>query len=247
MSSATFLTELYTVPGRRRHVRRDRRPPLQPQGPRHARSGRERSRDRRRPRRRRRAVGDRARLGVGRQAALGPGQEPGRARRELLGRALERLEANAERWDVRAAYWYAWRDTERGAGGVRLVPVVGTDRPRRAGEARVHDAARVRRTTPRLAGAAQRRRPAGGLLAGSTRCGRRSAGRPARPRQTWPPISARLVRRRRTRPSPSCPRKFHSTRSPRLNSFAMALLCWVCTVQPRDAGARPLGASQLGV
>ncbi len=34
----------------------------------------------------------------------------------VLERALERLELNAERWDVRAAYWYAWRDTEAGAG-----------------------------------------------------------------------------------------------------------------------------------
>lgn len=33
-----------------------------------------------------------------------------------LGRALEGLEDNAERWAVRAVYWYAWRDTEPGAG-----------------------------------------------------------------------------------------------------------------------------------
>ena len=33
----------------------------------------------------------------------------------LLGRAIERLKENAARWDIRAAYWFAWRDTERGA------------------------------------------------------------------------------------------------------------------------------------
>lgn len=33
----------------------------------------------------------------------------------LLALALERLERNAERWNVRAAYWFAWRDTDRGA------------------------------------------------------------------------------------------------------------------------------------
>jgi Beta-galactosidase len=33
----------------------------------------------------------------------------------LLGFALKRLERNAERWDVRAAYWFAWRDTDAGA------------------------------------------------------------------------------------------------------------------------------------
>ena len=34
----------------------------------------------------------------------------------LLGLALKRAQRNADRWDVRAAYWYAWRDTEAGAG-----------------------------------------------------------------------------------------------------------------------------------
>ena len=34
----------------------------------------------------------------------------------LLGLTLERLQLNAERWDVRGVYWYAWRDTDRGAG-----------------------------------------------------------------------------------------------------------------------------------
>jgi len=33
----------------------------------------------------------------------------------LLGLALERLEQEAERLNLRAVYWYAWRDTERGA------------------------------------------------------------------------------------------------------------------------------------
>jgi hypothetical protein len=33
----------------------------------------------------------------------------------MLTLSLERLEQNAERWDVRAAYWFAWRDTDRGA------------------------------------------------------------------------------------------------------------------------------------
>lgn len=39
--------------------------------------------------------------------------QSGQAR--ALALALDGLEANAERWDVRAAYWYAWRDTDRGA------------------------------------------------------------------------------------------------------------------------------------
>jgi Beta-galactosidase len=34
----------------------------------------------------------------------------------LLSLSLERLAHNAERWDVRAAYWFAWRDTDRGTG-----------------------------------------------------------------------------------------------------------------------------------
>ena len=34
----------------------------------------------------------------------------------LLTLALDQLEANAEAWDIRAAYVYAWRDTDRGAG-----------------------------------------------------------------------------------------------------------------------------------
>jgi hypothetical protein len=34
----------------------------------------------------------------------------------MLEGSLERLEANAERLDLRAVYWYAWRDTEAGAG-----------------------------------------------------------------------------------------------------------------------------------
>jgi hypothetical protein len=34
----------------------------------------------------------------------------------LLALALEGLEQNAARWDVRGAYWFAWRDTDRGAG-----------------------------------------------------------------------------------------------------------------------------------
>lgn len=34
----------------------------------------------------------------------------------LLEQALELLDLNAEPWDIRAAYWYAWRDTEAGAG-----------------------------------------------------------------------------------------------------------------------------------
>ena len=33
----------------------------------------------------------------------------------LLGLALDGLERNAERWDVRGVYWYAWRDTDQGA------------------------------------------------------------------------------------------------------------------------------------
>lgn len=34
----------------------------------------------------------------------------------MLGLALDRLSRNADRWDIRAAYWYAWRDTDRGQG-----------------------------------------------------------------------------------------------------------------------------------
>jgi hypothetical protein len=33
----------------------------------------------------------------------------------MLALALERLTFYAKRWDVRAAYWFAWRDTDRGA------------------------------------------------------------------------------------------------------------------------------------
>jgi hypothetical protein len=32
----------------------------------------------------------------------------------MLRLTFTRLLENAARWDVRAAYWYAWRDTERG-------------------------------------------------------------------------------------------------------------------------------------
>ncbi len=34
----------------------------------------------------------------------------------MLRVTFEKLLDHAERWDVRAAYWYAWRDTERGEG-----------------------------------------------------------------------------------------------------------------------------------
>jgi hypothetical protein len=34
----------------------------------------------------------------------------------MLRLTFAKLLANAARWDVRAAYWYAWRDTERGQG-----------------------------------------------------------------------------------------------------------------------------------
>lgn len=34
----------------------------------------------------------------------------------LLGHALERVTRNAERWNIRGLYWFAWRDTDRGAG-----------------------------------------------------------------------------------------------------------------------------------
>jgi len=34
----------------------------------------------------------------------------------LLRLAIERLAEHAAEWDIRAAYWYAWRDTDRGQG-----------------------------------------------------------------------------------------------------------------------------------
>jgi Beta-galactosidase len=34
----------------------------------------------------------------------------------VLRLAIKRLDERARRWDIRAAYWYAWRDTDRGQG-----------------------------------------------------------------------------------------------------------------------------------
>jgi hypothetical protein len=42
-----------------------------------------------------------------------------------LGRAIEALQRNATRWDVRAAYWFTWRDTEQGAAVCGWCPWAG--------------------------------------------------------------------------------------------------------------------------
>jgi hypothetical protein len=42
-----------------------------------------------------------------------------------LGRALDGLQENSERWGVRAVYWYAWRDTEPGAAVCGWCPWAG--------------------------------------------------------------------------------------------------------------------------